>query len=90
MKKIKIIVTSEDIRDGLKSDPSACAIVLAAKRALPQYSKVTASSYEIFAVKSNYDYDRFQLPKRITQFIRDFDAGFALEPTWFYVNHYTR
>lgn len=79
--KVKIKVTQDDIRNGLKETASLCPIALAAKRSLAKIGSMDGVGITIIGFTANngrqYNLD---LPNEVTEFIRRFDGDEPVEP----------
>lgn len=77
---MKVQITEEDIRDGLRYSPRGCAVARAMRRATGREVNIAGEWYAI----GGGPVDR-RLPERIFRFVRHFDAGDHVEPCEFEV-----
>ena len=87
IKRLRVIMTYNDIRSGIQCKARICPVALAAARALKQRLRYTKAVYAGVFADVYYGADvsvvltvaltsqRFRVPARISKFIAGFDAG---------------
>ena len=75
---MRFAVSNNDIDSGRVSSRYACPVALAIKRRMPKGTCVEVQTFWCSINGHSYD-----LPSRISQFIRSFDGEYTVNPTWF-------
>ena len=78
MKKIKINVTKNDIKNGVKLHGGRCPIALAMRRKIKNFETVDRLEVVIGG-------KRLQTPPRIEEFIRKFDHNIKVNASSFFI-----
>lgn len=77
MKKLKVEVTTHDIKNGSRKSCEACPVARALKRALHYKKSVNVNNHSA----SIDEYKKHAiLPTKAQNFIRNFDDGFKVKP----------
>lgn len=74
-KKIKVTVTKEDIRRGIREDPESCPIARAVRRATGRRFVAVDEAITFDSTREVYN-----LTPQADQFINDFDRGDNVKP----------
>ena len=77
--RYKIQVTKEDIKNGIRNDTCSCPIALACKKALK------TNEIDVGETKLYVQNCRYNIPKKVQNFISCFDTGKKVKPFSFYV-----
>lgn len=80
-KKIYVVVTQEDIEEGIPAWSSKCPVALAISREVDGYITVGGGRMNVSAPSS--DFYSSPLPERAQKFIEDFDMGNKVYPIRF-------
>jgi hypothetical protein len=81
---MRITVTQDDIDMGCKSHNENCPLARAASRAFGY--PVRVDGFEIYSVdKGGFTHNLATLPRRASEFVRDFDLGRTMQPFTFTV-----
>ena len=75
--KIEVDVTQEDINNGRKFNCIMCPVALAIKRAI-RNPKVS-----VFSILARIDTEDYFFPKKVQNFIQNFDGSILVEPIKF-------
>jgi hypothetical protein len=79
-----IVVTAEDIAEGVPADPRNCALAIASRRTWGEGGRVYFNrgiAYVTFTDRQSRPHaERFVLPKATREMIRRFDRGDEIEP----------
>ena len=75
---MKIQVTEEDIKNGVRHFCSSCPVALAIKKLYPAETWVSVSARRVVIEETSYD-----LPEVAITFIQMFDKGQKVEPITF-------
>jgi hypothetical protein len=77
MVTVRVVVTEQDMRNGVPWSPLACPVVRALRRATGQRWTACHQVFQLYRVGAER---KVPAPEQATRFMRDYDGGKEVEP----------